>query len=1504
MIKKQQQFIPKGMNQDIAETKVQSELAHSIKNLRVITDEDNGTLALVTEKGTLIKNINFNNVYVGKMSPITISATCGVLYNGNYIYGWDAHSSISVGTNLTLDYRTKVNVINISFVFPENLPNTNLGYVDDDFPKYLVVPSDINSEGEVYIKGAGGCHLRLDYSKFRLDIWNSDYSYSDNYIYFFAGGPQDPDVWNALYFNKLRRTSSRTVSITIPVFEFRYAINNTAPNLTVINDGSVVEEDYYNLFINNFKSFKNWNFEKNISICNIIGNCVIDKILILFGKTAFGEDCIVKINNINTINPTLYTLYSGNLNFNIQNPIKTYVSYENEKCIKIYWIDGLNQPRVINVADGIEYELCDNDFDNHFDFVTPIYCNEQIEITKKLIGGFFHSGIIQYFMTYIDQNDQESKIFYQSPLYYITDNDRSLSPDEMSTNSFVLNIKNINQNQLLRKKLRIYSICRTSLNSTPVAKLVYELKLTEKSDIITLTDTGDIGMNIDPQIILLLGCDEFVPKVMETKDNILFFGNIKTKTYGQVSTINIILNDSSFFEGGVNVSTNSAHLKAIKKRNEGSENVWEANVNEFQLNGTEVSSRNEVDVWNKNGSDNDIKGFMYQEDYMLGVQLLHKSGEWSEPIWVCDKIMNQSPIARPYHEIPYFFKTYTDTEKINSLIDNGYIAIRPLVVYNDAAISRVLCCGILNPVLKYNSLLLSSWFFRPRKGDSGNNQYWADGSFSYINSVGSDDGSYSIASEIISGIPYSTEIDGFSGVNDFKIMGTWRTFNSPELEFEKINKINNDYDFYVCADTPIHHLKYDIEMLTATTTEKLDKSCGFRKKSGTINYMSGTAKSSMTFVGGSGVWIDEHNDEPIDTTIYPWHNDVSYSGDLNIDGHHKGSDLVYGAPEKKIITNWRVSQYNTFKVDPIKLSVSNVSVINEDSIFINGLNYSKTVDILIIGGQSDVGNVRIQYKSTPHAIIKFNSYSSSGYTSDSTYAALTYGCLINRNYDDNIDNHFKGRSNGKPTDTSMYENIWHIAGDTIKLIRDEDITIRWTKGDTYYQRYNCLKTYPFSHEAKNSIIDICSFMVQTRINIDGTYDKQKTDILHIEPQNFNKLNDVYSQTDNFFTYRKLDPDRFQNTFPNLVTWSKQKVFGESIDSWTNIHLTNVLDLDGSLGEITALKLWNNKLIAFQQKGIALIKYNENAMIPQANGAPIVLMNSGLVSGKEYITNQFGCQNEWSIVNAKSGLYFSDDYNHKLYVLSDGIKCISDNFGFKSYLKNKNYSGVWKPNRNKWTELGGGVLHTYYDQQLGDIYFTDGASCLTYNENLNLFTAFYDYVDTTNAKLFDFVNIENKNYWVLNDFTNNTPLFYEHRAIDNLNIFGSNRGYEVELTANVDPHIDKIFDTVEIRGDAYTPNLNSGYGASLPFDTLQVSNEYQDTNEQSLTFLKDKPYSSGSNMKQKFRIWRAAIGRNQKGEGTRVKRDRIRNYWSRIKLTKTGVANLKAKIHDIVVDVYE
>lgn len=65
-------------------------------------------------------------------------------------------------------------------------------------------------------------------------------------------------------------------------------------------------------------------------------------------------------------------------------------------------------------------------------------------------------------------------------------------------------------------------------------------------------------------------------------------------------------------------------------------------------------------------------------------------------------------------------------------------------------------------------------------------------------------------------------------------------------------------------------------------------------------------------------------------------------------------------------------------------------------------------------------------------------------------------------------------------------------------------------------------------------------MCETRVNIDGRYDRNRgqSSNLNISPQNFNLLNKVYTQRNNFFNYRIFDQDYYKVIkFPNQVLWS-------------------------------------------------------------------------------------------------------------------------------------------------------------------------------------------------------------------------------------------------------------------------------------------------------------------------------------------------------------------------------
>jgi hypothetical protein len=188
---------------------------------------------------------------------------------------------------------------------------------------------------------------------------------------------------------------------------------------------------------------------------------------------------------------------------------------------------------------------------------------------------------------------------------------------------------------------------------------------------------------------------------------------------------------------------------------------------------------------------------------------------------------------------------------------------------------------------------------------------------------------------------------------------------------------------------------------------------------------------------------------------------------------------------------------------------------------------------------------------------------------------------------------------GGKTKNALMDNKWLIGGDNVAIPNNGNVTLRWTYGDTYYQRYDCLKTYPFTNEDTNQMVEILSFMCETHVNIDGRYDRNRGQIdnTNMSPQNFNLMNDVYTQRDNFFIGRKLGAEVEESMmYGNQIVWSKAKNSAVDVDLWTNITLANSLELDGDKGAIQSLNRLNDQLICFQDTGISQILYNQNVQV--------------------------------------------------------------------------------------------------------------------------------------------------------------------------------------------------------------------------------------------------------------------------------------------------------------------
>lgn len=261
-----------------------------------------------------------------------------------------------------------------------------------------------------------------------------------------------------------------------------------------------------------------------------IGTAVINHKLVIFSAGDTKEDGTKEDDIIYVFTKTDDVLrlkgkiiYRGNLNLDVKHPIETLCSYESETIQKVYWVDGKNQPRLINLIPysmngDKEYYNAKEYNSNPFDFIQELSLNETITVTKEFGIGEFPAGVIQYAFTYYNRYGQESNIFYTTPLNYISYVDRGGGPDAKIANAFRIKLKGLDDHNF--DYVRIYSILRTTKDATPFVKRIQDIQLTGQEDYEFLDD-GLKGDNVDPTELLYVGGDEIVVKALEDRKSVV-----------------------------------------------------------------------------------------------------------------------------------------------------------------------------------------------------------------------------------------------------------------------------------------------------------------------------------------------------------------------------------------------------------------------------------------------------------------------------------------------------------------------------------------------------------------------------------------------------------------------------------------------------------------------------------------------------------------------------------------------------------------------------------------------------------------------------------------------------------------------------------------------------------------------------------------------------------------------------------------------------------------------
>lgn len=506
---------------------------------------------------------------------------------------------------------------------------------------------------------------------------------------------------------------------------------------------------------------------------------------------------------------------------------------------------------------------------------------------------------------------------------------------------------------------------------------------------------------------------------------------------------------------------------------------------------------------------------------------------------------------------------------------------------------------------------------------------------------------------------------------------------------------------------------------------------------------------------------------------------------------------------------------------------------------------------------------------------------------------------------------------------ALLQNSWIPCGEPVNLKKGENIILHYAYGDTYYQRWDCVKTNARSLDDINQLVEIGSFMLETYVNIDGRWDRTRGDNSNAYiSEAFNSVNEVYSQHNNFFSYRILNDTNYSENLPAQFTWTKEKQPTADIDAWTNFTLASTYNVEGSKGPIITIVKNKDKLYCFQEKGISVILFNSRVQIPVSDGVPIEIANNYKVDGVQYISDGVGCSDKFLIANTPTGIYFIDSVTKHLFHLGETLRDLTTTCGMATWFDDNN--------RVNGEVIGGHhiPIKLLYDELYKDVYVVYDDTCLCYSEKFGQFISFFDYpaiplLEHYKNKVYTLGGINSST--LPNDAKNRLYIMFdgEYNSLfpykDNLGAFRPNyKEWSFTLVGNGSDSglqdTEKIFTNLDYRVDTLNVKKDNGeidytkYDFDAILSEITVSNEYQ-TASQKLQRLKNESniksyHHKDANLQRKNRIWRIQLPTEKDNEHNNNGRYmyRIRGPWCKVSLTGRA-ENKQVALYDLNLQYY-
>lgn len=383
----------------------------------------------------------------------------------------------------------------------------------------------------------------------------------------------------------------------------------------------------------------------------IIGHSNSREDIILFTTDNNGFDCIWKIE---IFTDQLQLLYIRDLGFSTNNPLQIIDNFENEKIDKLYWVDGVNQMRSLN----LNHSIANGDIEDLIDLPYAItnmvgkYNITEPEIIDVIKGGTHTAGRIQYAYNLYRLNALQTKLSPLSKMISLTKGEGAGggNVNEVVASIPVIRISDIDLNYT---HIKVYAIKYTSYNGTPSITVISDGYIPQNGTL----DIFDDGTNISSvslEEFLFLGSDVIIPQHINSKFNRLFFANYKEvnfevkldfKAYSFNSSSQCLVHANLYYDAVTDtVAAGDTEVINPTAFTNDPDSIFDSinldyDTYKYHADGVTYGGEGKYikyELVQDSLGDDSYQYFKDLEIYRLGIQFYNGYGQVTTPIWMAD----------------------------------------------------------------------------------------------------------------------------------------------------------------------------------------------------------------------------------------------------------------------------------------------------------------------------------------------------------------------------------------------------------------------------------------------------------------------------------------------------------------------------------------------------------------------------------------------------------------------------------------------------------------------------------------------------------------------------------------------------------------------------------------------------------------------------------------------------------------------------------------------------